>query len=137
MDALSPLVEVLIFKRGQKTKLSKNFSLAEFECSCGKCPFTLISMVHIERLQELRQSMGAPIKINSAYRCYEYNKSIGGAPYSQHCFGTATDISVENMRPKDLHSLCEDFDGVGLYDTFVHVDSRGYSANWDNRNGKE
>ena len=31
-------------------------------------------------------------KCNSGYRTPEYNKSIGGAPYSNHCTGHAIDI---------------------------------------------
>ncbi len=137
MGDFSPLFDVLVFRRGQKTQLSKNFNLSEFECKCMKCPFTLVSLTHVERLQKLRIALGERIVITSAYRCYEHNKIIGGAPYSQHTLGCATDIQVPGMSPKEVHSKCGDFDGLGLYDTFVHVDSRGYEATWDNRNGKE
>lgn len=43
-------------------------------------------------LQPLRDAVGAPIIINSAYRCYRLNKFVGGSDTSQHVTGQAADI---------------------------------------------
>lgn len=135
---ISPLAQPSLFWRGQAVQLTKNFSLREYECKCGLCSYTLVDLDHIERLEELRSKIKLPLLILSAYRCPQYNKSIGGAKESQHSFGTATDIVVPQITPYKLHALCVDiFDGVGLYDTFVHVDSRGFEARWDLRSVKE
>lgn len=141
---VSPLAQIMLYWRGQGVKFTKNFSLVEFECRCGKCSFTLVDLGHVGRLQELREKLcvlyqrDVKIKIHSAYRCPAYNKNVGGAKESQHTFGTATDIEAENVPIPDLHRLCcQIFDGVGLYDTFVHADSRGYEARWDLRSVKE
>jgi hypothetical protein len=121
------------FKRGTRKKLASNFSVREFECKCGICPETLIDLDHVEKLQKLRDQLGKSIKITSAYRCSKHNKNVGGSPNSQHVKGTATDITVKGIDPCDLADMCEHFDGLGRYNTFTHIDSRGTKARWDVR----
>jgi hypothetical protein len=51
--------------------------------------------------------------------------------------GTATDIAVKGMSPDEVADCAEKlFDGLGRYDTFTHVDSRGKKARWDLRSKK-
>ncbi len=121
------------FLRGDKTQLSNNFNVLEFECNCGVCPFTLINLDHVAKLQKLRDDLNSTIHLNSAYRCLEYNKVVGGEPNSQHTKGNATDIRVGEMSPLEVADACEGFDGLGRYDSFTHIDSRGYKARWDLR----
>ena len=67
-----------------------------------------------------------------------YNAEIGGVTGdgggtpSQHVLGTATDIKVNGFTTDALAAICErvGFDGIGIYRTFVHVDSRGSRARW-------
>ncbi len=80
--------------------------------------------------------MNSSITINSAYRCPAHNKKVGGSPKSQHVDGTATDITVSGMTPTAVQDASEGFDGLGRYDTFTHVDSRGTKARWDFRKQK-
>lgn len=121
------------FKRGDKTKLTANFSAKEFDCQCGKCPETPIDLDHVARLQKLRDDLGCSIKITSAYRCPTHNAAVGGEKNSIHMKGQATDIQVDGMNPNEVADACEHFDGLGRYDTFTHVDSRGSKARWDFR----
>ena len=121
------------FKRGDATQLSTNFNALEFQCGCGVCPETLINLDHIAKLQKLRDNLNATIHINSAYRCHAHNKVVGGETHSQHMIGNATDIRVTGMTPDEVADACEGFDGLGRYNTFTHVDSRGSRARWDNR----
>lgn len=51
---------------------------------------TLITMV----LNPLRIAYGKPIKVNSCYRTPERNKTVGGAPNSQHVQGEAVDLDT-------------------------------------------
>ena len=51
-----------------------------------------MEMVAKHVFEPLRKAVGAPIKINSFYRCEELNKAIGGSTKSQHCQGRAIDI---------------------------------------------
>lgn len=45
-------------------------------------------------LDPLRQAWGAPIHVNSGYRCPALNKAVGGVPASQHMLGQAADITA-------------------------------------------
>ena len=117
-------------------QISKNFKLSEFECKGGSHQVVVDSEL-IEKLQELRDELGYPLIINSAYRNKEYNQKVGGSPKSQHLKGTAVDISLNNIpyTADEVEMIAEliGFDGIGKYDTFVHLDVRGYPARWDER----
>jgi uncharacterized protein YcbK (DUF882 family) len=114
-----------------KIKISKNFSLHEFECKDGS-NLVKIDEELIEKLQQLRDRIGLPITVHSGYRTPEHNKKVGGSPNSQHLEGKAADISVKGWTPKKLAELTEivGFNGIGIYETFVHVDVRGKKARW-------
>ena len=51
-------------------------------------------------LDPLRQAWGAPIHVNSGYRCPALNKAVGGVPASQHMLGQAADITA-GLRAKN------------------------------------
>ena len=128
---------VVEFEKGKNIKLTDNFYSKEFNCKCSykNCKKTLINMAHVEILQAMRRVFG-PLKITSGYRCVKHNKDVGGTMKSQHVKGSATDIVIKNTKmPQEVFAMLSDnlFDGVGRYDTFTHVDSRGYAASWDHR----
>ena len=130
-------------------KLSKNFDLKEFECkgNCKNCkdnckmPLDVYENVIklVSQLQFLRDYTDRSIKINSAYRCEEHNKKVGGSKTSQHLLGKAADITIQSMKPIEVFALIEDLidlglmlqGGLGLYDTFVHYDIRKTKARWN------
>lgn len=122
--------DVWHFKKGSNYKLSDNFLVYEMDCKCEKCSVTIVNIKHIELLQKLRTRFKAPIFISSGYRCEFYNKAIGGAKKSRHMEGDATDIQVAGMKPSVVQDYCTNFDGLGRYKTFTHIDSRGYRARW-------
>ncbi len=78
----------------------------------------------LDKLERVREQLGRPLVINSAYRDPEYNARIGGARMSRHKVGDAFDISLKGQDRHKLHRLCKDagFTGFGLYKTFLHVD---------------
>jgi uncharacterized protein YcbK (DUF882 family) len=125
------------YQKGDRTKLSANFMAKEFDCKCSNCSETLIDLDHVEKLQQLREGLNSPIRITSAYRCESHNRNVGGSKNSRHKAGDATDIQVDGMDPSEVQDACEHFDGLGRYDTFTHIDSRGYKARWDNRTKKD
>lgn len=45
-------------------------------------------------LDPIREIRGAPISVNSGYRCPQLNAAIGGAANSQHMKGEAADITT-------------------------------------------
>ena len=112
-------------------QLSKNFKLKEFQCKDGSNQVVLDSQL-LNKLQELRDLLNKPIIINSAYRNKEYNKKVGGAANSQHLFGRAVDIKVNGMDPHEVARVAEviRFGGIGIYPSFVHLDTRPGRARW-------
>ena len=111
----------------------KNFRVSEFSCSdCSDVVF--ISPELVKLLQQIRDHFKAPITINSGYRTVSHNSKVGGAAYSQHLYGMAADIVVKGVNPKEVYvyadQLLQHAGGVGLYDTFVHVDVRSTKSRW-------
>lgn len=137
MEAIiSPLAQTEFFLRGQNVQITDSFHLREFECRCGACPYTLMSVDHVHRLQALRNLIKNPIRILSGYRCYARNLAVGGEKNSMHMYGLATDVYAEGLEMGTLASLGREFEGVGIYDTWVHFDSRGFTAFWDKRKAR-
>ena len=48
-------------------------------------------------LDKIRERWGAPIRVNSGYRCETLNKAVGGVWNSQHLTGEAADITAGNL----------------------------------------
>lgn len=125
-------------------KLTNNFSKHEFDCKDGSSMpegvFVNVSEL-AKNLQVLRDFIGFPIYINSAYRSPSHNKKVGGSPNSQHLLGKAADIQMPSHRPEQVKKFIEKLiqdgkmkeGGIGIYDWGVHYDIRGHKARWDYR----
>ena len=120
-------------KDGNK-KLSANFKVREFACSDGSDPI-FIAPELVEILQKIRNHFGKPVTINSGFRTATKNKAVGGATYSQHCYGTAADITVKGVSPKMVAIYAETLlpkkGGIGIYGTFTHIDVRDIKSRWN------
>ena len=118
--------------------ISTHFSRSEFACKGKNCcgGAGTVTKELINGLEELRKKVGKPLCITSGFRCVVHNKRVGGAPNSQHIYGTAADVRVpQGVTPKRLAELAEEIDvfrngGIGIYPTFVHVDVRTQKARW-------
>ena len=67
-----------------------------------------------------------PLRINSGYRTLDTNANTeGAAVHSRHLSGQAVDFSVAGIPSPVLAKLALKFNGggVGVYPTFVHVDT--------------
>jgi len=118
-------------------QISKDFNLKEFECTHPDHQHVQIDEQLLENLQQLRDFLNVPLIITSAYRCEERNRQVGGSKNSLHKQGKAVDILLSTI-PVDIDDLEEiaerlGFDGIGKYNTFIHLDVRGYKARWDER----
>ena len=99
-------------------KLSKNFSLQEFQYSYtadsnginNTVPAYLYSNLKAlaERLQLIRDAIDMPITISSGYRSPELNKLVGGAATSQHQLGLAADIVCSKLSAQALYEVIVD-----------------------------
>lgn len=114
-------------------KLSENFRVREFACSDGS-DTVFVSGELVEVLQKIRSHFGKPVTIHSGYRTPAYNKKVDGAAYSQHLYGTAADISISGVSPKEVAAFAETLmpktGGIGIYPTFTHVDVRTAKSRW-------
>jgi uncharacterized protein YcbK (DUF882 family) len=89
-------------------------------------------------VDDLRDFFGKPITILSSYRSAAYNAAIGdAAPKSMHKQFRALDISVKDKTPSQVFNQLRTWrdkgkfaGGLGLYPTFVHIDTRGSNATW-------
>lgn len=120
-------------------KLSPHFDSKEFACKCG-CGFDKPDPELIEKLEKLRAVCNTPLVINSGCRCKKHNAKVGGKPSSQHLLGKAADVRLpKGMDANVLAKYAEDigFNGIGKYDTFVHVDVRQKKSYWDYRQKKK
>ena len=121
-------------------QLSAHFRVQEFACHDGS-DLVKIDSALVELLEEIRSAAGGAVTINSGYRTPAYNTQIGGARYSQHLQGTAADIVVAGAAPLLVGQIAEyclgSHGGIGVYQTFTHVDTRTTRARWDQRSGRE
>ena len=121
-------------------KLTENFSMDEFECKCG-CVMPEFVKKNVqelaENLQVIRDVYGK-IDLTNSYRCKDHNADVGGSVNSQHLKGKAADIKSKAFSPSEIATITDDLmksekfkiGGVGIYNTFTHVDIRGTRARW-------
>ena len=83
----------------------RNFSPAEIACR-GTGQLKLHPEA-LDRLQALRDRLGKPLIVRSAYRTPEHNRRVGGAPRSKHMEGMAFDISMANHDPQAFIAAAE------------------------------
>jgi hypothetical protein len=80
----------------------------------------------MDALQALRDALGKPLIVRSAYRSPEHNRAVGGAPRSKHMDGTAFDIAMSNHDPVAFEAAAREvgFLGFGFYprSNFIHID---------------
>lgn len=118
-------------------KVSEHFKLREFKCNDNSRVVILNSEL-VSVLEMARRHFGKAIKINSGYRTVAYNSTLkNSSPDSQHTHGNAADIVVTDVKPIDVYAYFNmsypDTYGVGIYNTFVHIDVRPNKARWDYR----
>ena len=133
-------VKTYSVKKDGSTYLSENFKVKEFACNDGS-DTVLISDKLVGLLQNIRDHFRVAVTINSGYRTSTYNKKVGGATNSQHVKGTAADIVAKGVDPLTVAQYAEylmpNSGGIGVYQTFTHVDVRTSRSRWDNRSGSE
>lgn len=131
---------------------ARGFTWGEVRCTDGSLPLNPTMRRRFRRqarnLNRLRKAVAkrygvAPytdisIVVNSWYRSEEFNKSIGGATFSQHVQGRATDLNIivrhNGRRIKLAPSIIAEIagrsvpafsrGGIGVYPSFCHVDHR-------------
>ena len=78
-----------------------------------------------DKLNKARELAGIPFVLNSAFRCMEHNKDVGGSCTSSHLVGCAVDIRCTDSRSRWLivqALIAVGFNRIGIAKTFIHVD---------------
>lgn len=133
-----PMVEINAYSKAKdgSKKLSTHFIVKEFACKDGS-DAVLVAPRLVMVLQSIRSHFGAAVTINSGYRTPQYNTKVGGVAHSQHCYGTAADITVRGQTPAAVaayaRELMPDWGGVGVYSQkgFTHIDVREVKSDWN------
>lgn len=101
-----------------------------------------IEVDFMDKLQNFRTHVGQPLIIplgaRTAYRTPLSNQKAGGGIESQHIEGRAADIQIPGGKwgheSMIAGARAVGMTGIGIYDTFIHVDNRpGDPAFWDER----
>lgn len=111
--------------------------MSEYACKCG-CSCKDVNPPIKALRAKIESALGVKLHINSAKRCERHNRAVGGAKNSQHVLGNALDITSPNHTAKQLHaeltrlhkSGVVNIGGMGLYKSFVHIDTRAALARW-------
>ncbi len=117
--------------------ISEHFGVWEFKCK-DNSRVIVLSKALVELLEKVREHFKRPVVINSGYRTVQYNSQLSNSsPKSQHTLGKAADIRVTGVSPANvyayLNQLYPNSHGIGIYNTFVHVDVREKKSRWDYR----
>ncbi len=104
--------------------LAPHFQLVEI-AEAWKGRYAVIQPHAIERIQEVRDQLGALI-VNSGYRSPGYNADIpGAATWSRHMYGDAFDLNPASATLGDLEAACSAAGAfVLVYTNHVHCDWR-------------
>lgn len=120
-----------------------SFKASELKCRCapgdGGCAGEYFHDVRfMDALQNLRDRLGAPVRVTSGRRCTFRNRKVGGATKSQHMVAIAADIPFDKHDPVTLAraAVAAGFTGIGFGATFLHVDMRPARVGFHYPNGK-
>ena len=123
-------------------KKTAYFIEKEFDCKCG-CGLRPEGQPNdelIDILVNIREHFQSPLIINSAFRCENHNKKVGGSSKSRHLIGDAVDFRIKNVETKKVYDyVISNYENYGIaikenlndaYKGFVHFDTRGKKARW-------
>ncbi len=103
------------------------------EIACRGDGTIRINEAALNKLQTLRDQLGVPLIVHSAYRSPNHNRKVGGAKRSMHLQGAAFDISMANHDPESFEAAAREigFTGFGFYprQNFIHIDI-GRARQW-------
>lgn len=123
-----------IWNKGENIWLNNWFKTKEFECRCSHkdCVEQKISIELVNRLTEIREEVGSPMRVTSGFRCSAHQEDIRKsgtstvvAKKSTHELGNAADISVSRLTTPELVLVAaKKFKSIGIAMNFIHVDLR-------------
>lgn len=108
-------------------------SFSPREMACKGTGKLVVDENAMDKLQALRDMLGKPLIITSAYRSPEHNRAVGGAKASKHMEAIAFDVRMDNHDPHKFEQAARavGFTGFGYYPKsgFMHIDT-GPARSW-------
>lgn len=106
---------------------------SDFQCRCG-CGLDTVDSELAYVIRHLEETLGEKAVVTSGHRCLVHNRNVGSTDSSRHVQGRAADIYFPSYKPYTIYKLLDerypDTFGIGLYHTFVHIDTRKKRARW-------
>jgi len=137
-----------VWDKGENIQITKHFKSNELECKCDfdDCKTQRMSYDLMNRLELTRLELGCPLTVTSAFRCEKYQELLRNTGVntvvakikSQHELGNAVDIANPKKVSREMFlGVCrENFQTIGLADTFLHLDTRGLNSDGRRREWK-
>lgn len=105
----------------------KYFKAEEFKCKC--CGISRMDDEFVQLLDILRERLGEPIVLTSAYRCPKHNQAVSSTgPTGPHTTGKAADIACSHAKAWQVVHIATElgFTGIGVAQKgssrFIHLD---------------
>ncbi len=133
-------------------QITANFSEQELYSKSFDAPTChFLSDKAIAGAQIIRDWAGVPVNITSTYRTEAGNTMIGGSSTSRHLDGAAIDLDFGSNDDRIIQDFYDDIKckgplyrqltqagvrGIGIYDSFIHIDERSTKSFWDDSAGK-
>lgn len=109
------------------------FKPIEFEQASPSCHIEQMDLRLLEMLDDLREAVGFPLVINSAYRTKEYDLLRGRTGCGYHTLGRAVDIACTDASKRAwivAKAIEVGFKGIGVASTYIHLDNRSDFKLW-------
>ncbi|MCF8298638.1 MAG: hypothetical protein K9J13_13910 [Saprospiraceae bacterium] len=137
-------------------QITDNFKMSEFYCKSKDAPISHeLDYNLIKAAQYIREQTGIPVRITSSFRTVQGNKDAGSKlANSPHTIGIAIDLQAysylqklqfmdivtnwwlnKTIQYKTLRQL--GISGYGIYDTFLHIDTRGNGNEYHKYTGSD
>lgn len=114
-------------------KIKEYFPDIEFDRCDPPCKRSDMDIAFLRRLTAARMVAGVPFTLNCAYRTSAHDIARGRSGQGYHTRGRAVDIRCHDaaMRFKIVDAaIREGIFGIGIYETFVHLDDRHTPCIW-------
>lgn len=115
------------------SKIPDYFKSIEFKMCTPACDKSDMNERFYNRLNSARHMAGVPFILNSAFRTSTWDREKGRSGTSYHCSGRAVDIRCNDSysRAKIVTAaICCGLNGIGIADTFIHLDDRDVPCIW-------
>ena len=120
-------IKAYLAKEQGNEQVTNHFKVKEFACKDGS-PIVFIDEYLAVILEIARTKINKPIVITSGYRTVSHNQKVGGAKYSYHTRGMASDIRSYGVTPKELakvlNNIVPNSRGKNVYNNWEHFDTR-------------